>query len=111
MAHTRQQRVEQFYRKNKAKLLASARKLDRECGEDLVQQVLAIWMRPSVNPQFTVMAFVRQMNTIVLRDSHQREGSRKKRKWMEVPTEVHGDIERMWRRRHGRRTSVKGGAE
>ena len=111
MAYTgRQQRVEQFWRENKTQILASARRLDRECAEDLVQQVLEIWLRPAHNPQLTVMAFVRQMELTVYRDQHYEPGHRK-RKYVSRPQEIHGDIDRMFRRRHGKRTSVKGGAE
>ncbi len=114
MAHTRQRRVEQFYRESKDQILASARRLDRDCAEDLIQEVLAIWLRPTQNPQFTVMAFVRQMELLVHRDTYQRsrvKGVKGEFATEKRPTEVHGDVDRLWRARHGRRTPTKGGAE
>ncbi len=112
VAHTRRQLVEQFYRTHRVQLLASARRLNPQCPEDLVQTALEMWLRPTRNPQLTVMAFVRRMQAIVHRDGHHEYGKEKgKRKWVRKAIEVHGDIDRMFRRRHGRRTSVKGGAE
>jgi len=112
MADNRQGRVEKFYRENKNQILASARRLDSQCPEDLIQTVLALWLRPTRAPQFTVMAFVRQMELLVFEDGHHRPGSDGgNRPRVAAPTEVHGDIDQMWRRRHGRRTGVKGGAE
>ena len=113
MAHTRQERVAQFYRENKDQILARARRLDRECAEDLVQGALEVWLRPEHNPQLTVMAFVRQMELLVHRDSHYTARAKGNREFASEkrPMEVHGDIDRMWRGRHGRRTPTKGGAE
>ena len=112
MAHTRRAQVERFYRENKDSILKTARRLDPECGEDLAQAVLEIWLRPTYTPQLTFMAFVRQMELLIYRDGHYQQSKRHgKRRYIPVPQEVHGDVDRMWRRRHGRRTAVKGGAE
>ena len=106
----RQQRVEQFYRAHKTEILASARRLDQECPEDVVQAVLEIWLRPTYDPQFSFKAFVRQMELLVFRDGHYRSKGTKQ-VYLQRPREDHGDIDLMWRRRHGRRTSREGGAE
>ena len=110
----RQQRVEAFYCKHKTALLASARRLDQQCPEDIVQAIIEVWLRPTYNPQFTFMAFVRQMELLVFRDTHyqpRRVPGEERQIYTDRPSELHGNVDRMWRRRHGRRTTVKGGAE
>ena len=107
----RQYRVEQFYLENKVKILASARRLDKECAEDLVQAVLEIWLRPTFTPQFTVMAFVRKMELVVYTDIHYQPGAVGKKVYTKRPREVHGDIDLMWRGRHGRWTAAKWGSD
>ena len=107
MADSRERRVEQFYREFKTQILASARRLDRECPEDLIQQTLEVWLRPKHNPQFTVMAFVRQMELLIYRDMHCTTRVKDGFASEERPQEIHGDIDRMWRQRHGRRTAPK----
>jgi len=109
----RQSRVEAFYREHKTALLASARRLDQQCPEDIVQAVIEVWLRPTYNPQFTFMAFVRQMELLVFRDTHyQRKVPGEGRQvYEDRPQELHGDVDMMWRGRHGQKTSVEGGAE
>ncbi len=111
MAHTRRQLVEQFYLKHKEKLLASARRIDPQAPMDLVQEVLEWMMRPTRKPTFTFMEFVRRMNGIAHRRSNHQERTKTGFKYVKKGVEVQGDIDRLWRRRHGRKTGVKGGAE
>ena len=106
MADSRQE-IGDFYRRSRVQALRLAFRLGARYPEDAVQAAIVMWLARKNPGRIDMACFERQLRLVLYTDytSH-NDGKRFPR-----PTEVHGDIDRLFRSRHGRRTGPKKGAE
>lgn len=111
MAHTVRDEIGRLYEKHRAYLLKVARQLGALYPEDVVQKAVVWWLGQKNIGEVDLGAFERQIKRVIHKDQNVPCRTKDGFGYRPAPVEIHGDIDMLFRRRHGRRVGPKKGAE